>query len=156
MKPLSTSVVWLAGILLVALIVLFNAAVLMRYAFGHPIHFTEEVSGILLIWIVMIGAIDAERLNQHLSITVLTDLMRARPRLLLDFLTDILSAVVLLFLAWLGWKLANTVQFKLTGILRVSWFWIDLAIPVGFVGVALVMLARAVGSFKRLRTRDGA
>jgi TRAP-type C4-dicarboxylate transport system permease small subunit len=156
MKRLSNVPVWVAGILLVALIVLFNAAVLMRYAFGQPIHFTEEVSAILLIWIVMIGAIDAERLNQHLSITVLTDLLRARPRLLLDFLTDIVSVVVLLFLAWLGWKLANTVQFKLTGILRVSWFWIDLAIPVGFVGVALVMLARAVGSFKRLRTRDGA
>lgn len=156
MKRLSNLPVWVAGILLVALIVLFNAAVLMRYAFGQPIHFTEEVSAILLIWIVMIGAIDAERLNQHLSITVLTDLLREKPRLLLDFLTDILSVAVLLFLAWLGWKLANTVQFKLTGILRVSWFWIDLAIPVGFVGVALVMLARAVASFKRLRTRDGA
>jgi TRAP-type C4-dicarboxylate transport system permease small subunit len=155
MKRLSAPVAWLAGILLVALIVLFNASVLMRYAFGQPIHFTEEVSGILLIWIVMIGAIDAERLNQHLAITVLTDLLREKPRLLLDFLTDIVSVVVLLFLAWLGWKLATTVQFKLTGILRVSWFWIDLAIPVGFAGIALVMAVRAAGSFRRLRMRDG-
>ncbi|WP_035484798.1 TRAP transporter small permease [Geminicoccus roseus] len=156
MKRFSAPIIWLAGILLVALIVLFNAAVLMRYAFGQPIHFTEEVSGILLIWIVMIGAIDAERLNQHLAINVVTDLLREKPRLVLDFLTDVASVIVLLFVAWLGWKLANTVQFKLTGILRISWFWIDLAIPVGFVGVTLVMASRAVRSFQRLRLRDRA
>lgn len=154
MKRLSGAVVWLAVVPLVALIILFNVAVLMRYVVGQPLHFTEEVSGILLIWIVMIGAIDAERDDQHLAITVLTDLLREKPRRVLAFLTDLLSGVTLLFVAWLGWKLANSVQFKLTDILRISWFWIDLAIPVGFTGVALIMLARAIRSFRQLWIRD--
>jgi TRAP-type C4-dicarboxylate transport system permease small subunit len=156
MKRLSTPVIGLACLLLAVLILLFNVAVVMRYAFGHPIHFTEEVSGLLLIWIIMIGAIDAERLDQHLAITVLIDLLRKKPRLVLDFVTDVASALVLFYVAWLGWQLANTVKFKLTDILRISWFWIDIAVPIGFVGIALVMLYRAYGSFKRLRTRDAA
>ena len=154
MKRLATPAIWLASILLAVLIVLFNAAVLMRYFFNQPIHFTEEVSALLLIWIVMIGGIAAEYENQHLSITVLTDLLRERRRQLLDLATDVLSVAVLLFVAWLGWRLANSVQFKITGILRISWFWIDLAIPVGAAGSALVMAGRAVRSFKRLRMRD--
>ena len=154
MKRLSSSAVWIASILLAVLIVLFNAAVLMRYVFHQPIHFTEELSALLLIWIVMVGAIAAEHENQHLSITVLTDLMRERPRQLLGLLTDILSVVVLLFVAWLGWRLANTVQFKITSILRISWFWIDLAVPVGAAGAAVTMAGRAARTFKRLRMRD--
>lgn len=154
MKHLSSAAVWIASILLAVLIVLFNAAVLMRYVFHQPIHFTEELSALLLIWIVMVGAIAAEYENQHLSITVLTDLMRERPRQMLGLLTDVLSVVVLLFVAWLGWRLANTVQFKITSILRISWFWIDLAVPVGATGAAMVMAGRAARTFKRLRMRD--
>ncbi|WP_191058336.1 TRAP transporter small permease [Geminicoccus harenae] len=154
MKHLSSAAVWIASILLAVLIVLFNAAVLMRYVFHQPIHFTEELSALLLIWIVMAGTIAAEYENQHLSITVLTDLMRERPRQLLGLLTDVLSVVVLLFVAWLGWRLANTVQFKITSILRISWFWIDLAVPVGAAGAAMVMADRAARTFKRLRMRD--
>ncbi|WP_159711635.1 TRAP transporter small permease [Geminicoccus flavidas] len=154
MKRLSSAAVWIASILLAVLIVLFNAAVLMRYVFHQPIHFTEELSALLLIWIVMVGAIAAEYENQHLSITVLTDLMRERPRQMLGLFTDVLSVVVLLFVAWLGWRLANTVQFKITSILRISWFWIDLAVPVGAAGAAIIMAGRAARTFKRLRMRD--
>ncbi|WP_181706532.1 TRAP transporter small permease [Chthonobacter rhizosphaerae] len=141
---------WLAVIPLVALIVLFNAAVVMRYAVGQPIHWTEEMSGLLMIWIVMIGAIAAERDNQHLSITVFTDLLARRPRLVLDVVFDLASVALLLTVAWLGWQLSQSVSFKLTDILRISWFWIDVAVPIGFLGVALVMVARSVGAIRRL------
>jgi TRAP-type C4-dicarboxylate transport system permease small subunit len=80
--------------------------------------------------------------------------MRERPRQLLGLATDLLSVVVLLFVAWLGWRLANTVQFKITSILRISWFWIDLAVPVGAAGAAVIMAGRAARTFKRLRMRD--
>ncbi|MGH7005086.1 MAG: TRAP transporter small permease, partial [Alphaproteobacteria bacterium] len=50
----------------------------------------------------------------------------------------------LLYVAYVGFVLATSVHFKVTDVLRISYFWIDVAIPVGFIGIAFYVLARGI------------
>ncbi|MBB4265788.1 TRAP transporter small permease [Roseospira visakhapatnamensis] len=131
-----------AGVALAVLVSMTIASVIARYVFAAPFHWAEEISGLLMIWIIMIGAVSAERDNQHLSIPVFTDLLPARPRAALALVTGGLSMVVLAYCGYLAYGLAMGSQYKLTGVLQISWFWIDLAVPFGAAGIVAFMLAK--------------
>jgi TRAP-type transport system small permease protein len=154
MRFLEKPINWVIGALLVALVILSNWAVVQRYVFAQPLHFTEEVSGLLLIWIVMIGAIAAERDNQHLSISFIVDALPPRLSMAINLLIGLASIGVILYVGWIGWQLAGSVQTRATDILRISFYWIYIAMPVGCVGIAFYMLVQAVGNIRTLLARS--
>mgnify|MGYP006172839951 CR=1 FL=1 len=57
MKPFFRLLSLAGSLLILTLVVITTAAVVARYALGAPLQWTEEMSGILMIWIVFIGAI---------------------------------------------------------------------------------------------------
>ncbi len=135
---------WAAGIPLLVLVVVTIAAVFMRYLFNAPLQWTEEVSGLLMIWIVMLGGIAAERDGQQLTIPLLPDALPRRVGLVMNIVVSAFSIAILAYMGWLGWQLAGRAQYKLTQILGVSWFWIDVAVSVGAAGMAVYTLFRIV------------
>lgn len=137
-----------AAATLAALVLITVAAVVMRYAFARPIQWTEEISGLLMIWIVMTGAIAAERDNQHLAIPLFADLLPRRWRVALDLVVAAASIALLGVMGRLAWQLAARAQYKLTQILGISWFWIDIAVSFGCAGMAAYTLVRAVRELK--------
>lgn len=146
---------WIAAAPLLLLLVIFNVAVVRRYFFDNPLQWTEEISGLLMIWIVMIGAIAAERDNEHLSISVLTDLLPPRARATLALIVSVASSALLLYVAWTGYQLAEQVGYKVTDVLRISWYWIDIAVPVGCVFMALYTLHRGITGYSRAMQGEG-
>ena len=120
-----------AVLTLFILVIMTIAAVIMRYCFHMPLQWTEEVSGLL-----MFGAVVAERDNTHLSIPFLADALTSRGQRILAFLVSLMSIILLVVMAWSAWKLAAGTAFKTTQILKISWFWIDIAVTVGAIGVA--------------------
>jgi len=134
----------LSAIPLLVLLVVFNIAVVMRYFFDRPMQSTEEISGLLMIWIIMLGAIAAEQDDQHLHIPLLLEMLPARVSAGVHLGTSLLAAGFLLYVSYVGLLLSLNVQFKVTGILRVSYFWIDVAVPIGFVVIALYTAQRAI------------
>ncbi|MBC2885662.1 TRAP transporter small permease [Ochrobactrum sp. CM-21-5] len=139
---------WLAAAPLFVLLAVFNVAVVMRYWLNQPLQWTEEIAGLLMVWIVMLGSIAAERSNQHLTIPMLVDLLPEKARAVLNALISVLSGIFLLYVSYAGYKLAVAAKLKITSVLRVSYFWIDIAVPIGFVIIALYMFASA---YKTLR-----
>jgi TRAP-type C4-dicarboxylate transport system permease small subunit len=135
---------WAAGIPLFVLVLVTIVAVIMRYLFNSPLQSTEEISGLMMIWIVMIGGIAAERDGQHLAIPLLPDALPRRAGLAMNIAITAFSVVVLLYMAYLAWQLAGRAQYKLTQILGVSWFWIDIAVTVGTTVIAAYMVLRIV------------
>ena len=77
-----------AVLTLFILVIMTIAAVIMRYCFHMPLQWTEEVSGLLMIWVVMFGAVVAERDNTHLSIPFLADALTSRGQRILAFLVS--------------------------------------------------------------------
>lgn len=142
MRYLSRFSSLLGGIAIAVLVCLTVFAVFARYVLDNPLTFTEEASGILMIWIVMIGAISCEGRDQHLSIDVLTNPLPKSFGTLLMRLVAIVSIVTLGLLAWQAWDLSMMTQFKKTQILKISWFWIDLPVVIGAVGMGLMIAIR--------------
>ncbi|MDQ2081467.1 TRAP transporter small permease [Xanthobacteraceae bacterium Astr-EGSB] len=145
---------WAAALPLTALVVVTIAAVFMRYVVGAPLQWTEEVSGILMIWIVMIGGVAAERDDQHLSIPLLPDALPRRLGLAINIVVSAFSIAVLLYMAWLAWDLASRAQYKLTQILGVSWYWIDIAVTVGATCMAVYMAMRVRRQLREIILSD--
>lgn len=133
------------GAVSVAVLVIMTAvAVFARYLLGTPIAWTEEVSGLLMIWIVMIGAIACEANRQHLTIDLLENALKPRLRRVLVIMVTLASIGLLVFMAWQAWALGQSTSFKKTQILGISWFWLDLGVVIGAAGTAFVMAWRLI------------
>jgi TRAP-type transport system small permease protein len=142
MAHLSRATGFIAGLLVSVLVLATAASVVARYVFGAPFQWTEEFSGLLMIWIVFIGAIGCEIRGEHLTIDVVTELLPDRPRRALALVVGIASLGLLAAMAWLGWELSVAALTKQTRLLGISWFWIDLAVVVGAVGIGIVLFTR--------------
>ncbi len=135
------------------LMILTNWAVFQRYGLNRPLQFVEEVSGLLLIWMVMLGAIAAERDNRHLSISFIADAMPRLLQNLVRVLIGLASIGLALYMAKLGWDLTQSVQRRATNILGISFYWIYIALPVGFVGMAIFMALTLLRDLRALFDR---
>lgn len=144
MKYIARVSAFIAGGALAVLVAITVLSVVARYVFDSPLYWLEEVSGLLMIWIVMVGAVVTERDRQHLTIPMLTDRLPRRLNAAVEVAVTALSVVVLAYVGWLGWRLALGASGKLTDVLQISWFWIDVAVTVGAAGVAVCM-ALAIG-----------
>lgn len=60
-----------------AVVVFLN--VVLRYGFGGGVAASEELSRLLFIWVVFIGATLAYRSGEHMAFTGLVGLLRSRP-----------------------------------------------------------------------------
>ena len=86
--------------------VLSFGQVIARYAFGHPITWTEEVCRYLFVWVVFVGAGVAERSRAHITLDFLTSRLSPSVRRRLDVVNGILCVgMVLLLFVWYGWSL---------------------------------------------------
>lgn len=112
-------VIEVAAVLTLFLLVIITiGAVIMRYVFNMPLQWTEEISGLLMVWVVMFGAVVAERDNTHLSIPFLADALTPRWQRVLTLFVSLISIILLVVMAWSAWKLAAGTAFKTTQILK--------------------------------------
>ncbi|MGG4603202.1 TRAP transporter small permease [Paenalcaligenes sp. Me131] len=139
----------LLGLILGALVCITVGGVFMRYVMHMPWHWVEEMSGLLMVWIIFMGVFFAERDHENLTISFLTDAMRPRVRQIVYVLMGVLSVAVLLIAAWWSWNLAGAVQARMTRILGISLFWIYVPVTIGFTATAALM-------FRRLFVRESA
>lgn len=80
--------------------------VVLRYGFGSGIPASEELSRLLFVWMVFIGAAAAYPRGEHMAFTSLLVPMRRKPALLKAFALLIRLLVILAcaLLAWGAWQ----------------------------------------------------
>ena len=76
--------------------------VVLRYGFGSGVAASEELSRLLFVWMVFIGATAAYPLGEHMAFTSLLLPLRNKPRALL-LMTLLIRVAVLLACTLLGW-----------------------------------------------------
>jgi gluconokinase len=89
---------------LMACLVFVN--VVLRYGFGAGIAASEELSRLLFVWMVFIGATAAYPMGEHMAFTSLLLKLRTRPRVFAAA-TALIRALVLLaclLVAWGAWQ----------------------------------------------------
>lgn len=91
----------LAGCLGVMAVAVFINVVL-RYGFGSGMPASEELSRLLFVWMVFIGATAAYPAGEHMAFTSLVGLLKNRPALFLST-TIFIRLLVLLACVLIGW-----------------------------------------------------
>src|SRR5690625_5481687 len=90
----------------------------MRYVMNSPWHWTEELSGLLMAWIVFIGVYNAERDRENLTIDFFVQIFNKHTRKLIAIIITLVSVFLLFLTAYWGWGQAEAVQLRKTRIMR--------------------------------------
>jgi TRAP-type C4-dicarboxylate transport system permease large subunit len=85
-RALGAAVSVAAALLVVAEIVVLFSGVLARYAFHAPLIWSDELAGILFLWLAMLGAVLAFERGEHMRMTAVVEILTPRARAFLDVL----------------------------------------------------------------------
>ena len=75
---LATSSAAAAALLVVAEIVVLFAGVSSRYLFQKPLIWTDELAGILFLWLAMLGAVLAFQRAEHMRMTAIIGMLKPK------------------------------------------------------------------------------
>ena len=114
----------LAAVLLLVVTVLITAQVLVRYAFGGSLVWSEELTRLLFVWMVMVAAVTAPRMQVDFLVDLLPRRLRALQRILIEFVVMGLT-VILIHGAWGMMDLRQFDSYSALGI-SVSWVYLSL------------------------------
>ena len=140
----------LAGLLLVALLILINVEVAARYLFGGSTLVADEYGGYLMAWMTMLGAVHLLRADRQLSMTWLVDRLSPRAQNMVGICAAVIglgiSAVLLYSTSLL---VAGSARFGTISIQpsKTPLVWPQLILPIGY---ALLCLAYAEEILRRL------
>ena len=80
--------------------------VVLRYGFGSGVAASEELSRLLFVWMVFIGATAAYPAGQHMAFTSLLGALRSRPAALaaMTLLIRLLVVLACVLVGWGAWQ----------------------------------------------------
>ncbi|MBL3538657.1 TRAP transporter small permease [Aminivibrio sp.] len=139
------------GILFMAVILIAN--VISRNFFYSSINASEEISQFLVIMVTFLGTSYAARKGLHIRMSILNDFLRGKPRKLLALFVSLVTACIMLYLAWLSFRYVRRVGtlHRVSPILQIPLYYVWSVVPVGF---ALTGVQYFLTFFRNLGTSD--
>ena len=132
-----------AGVVVLMMLVVAYSVV-NRYILNTPITWTDELSGYLVVALVMLGAADALRRGDHISVDLITSRLNKRGKRLVEIWSYI---VVLIFSSVLLMSSKKTIDYSLNfEIVSEGYLEVPMWIPQSFLilGGSLVFLVALV------------
>jgi TRAP-type C4-dicarboxylate transport system permease small subunit len=133
----------LVGMSVVSLTIVVE--VILRYGFSSSLIFTEELSRYTMVWVAFLGGVIALRDGAHVSTGGIGDRFGPTAGRVASGVADGLALLFLLVLTWASLQTLSNQLDQYTTTLTISIFWFYLAIPVGAVLMALVIVGRRLG-----------
>ena len=153
-RALDKAVDWisqgLAAALVVAEVAILFAGVVWRYVFNDPLVWSDELAGVLFLWLVSLGAVVALRRGEHMRMTVIVGRFGPRVRRLAACFGALLVVVVALGLIVPGLSYAAAQQAFLTPVLQVPGSWEIIGQLAALVLLLYVALRQLLGQATRL------
>ncbi|MFV0384184.1 TRAP transporter small permease [Paracoccus sp. (in: a-proteobacteria)] len=120
---------WASRVLVVGFVGLIVANVAMRYVYGRPIVFAEELAAIMLVWLAFVATSITVHDRAQIGVTLLTGRLGHRLRHRIDIVVLALVAAILGVLLWYSakWVTSPVVEFEqiiTTGWAKAPFFWI--------------------------------
>ena len=113
--------------------------VVLRYGFGSGVAASEELSRLLFVWMVFIGATAAYPMGEHMAFTSLIGLLRQRPAAM-AMASTLIRLLVVLGCALVGW---GAWQQVVVGMDSTS---VVLHYPVALLPLPALLCAIAIGA----------
>jgi len=130
-----------AILVLVEIGVLF-AGVVARYVFQRPLIWSDELAGILFLWLAMLGAASAFRRSEHMRMTALVSMTGRRWWPMFDALAIVGAMLLMAALLQPAWEVTLDESFVTTPALQISNAWRTAAMPIGVAIMILIGLLR--------------
>ena len=127
-----------AALLVVAEIGVLFAGVCTRYDFHRPLIWSDELAGILFLWLAMLGAAVAFQRGEHMRMTAAVGRLSKRMQSFLDVLAIAAPLAFLILVIDPAYEFAADEAIITTPALELSNLWRAAALPTG-LGVMLVM-----------------
>jgi TRAP-type C4-dicarboxylate transport system permease small subunit len=124
---------YLTALLVVAEIVILFVGIIARYAFRHPLIWSDELASLLFLWLAMLGAALALRGNEHMRMTALVNRARPATRRFTEMLALAAAMGFLLALVRPALDYLDNEAIVSLMSLDVSMSWRAAAMPVGIV-----------------------
>jgi tripartite ATP-independent transporter DctM subunit len=137
-KALKPVVAIPAALLVIAEIVVLFVGILSRYVLHAPIVWSDELAGILFLWLAMLGSVVAFQRAEHMRMTAVIGMIRPEARLFLDVFATAASLAFLLLVIHPAYEFAADEVFVTTPALGIVNTWRAAALPVG-IGLMLIV-----------------
>ncbi|WP_439402888.1 TRAP transporter large permease subunit [Bradyrhizobium sp. DASA03068] len=126
-----------AALLVLAEIAVLSAGIVSRYVFRSPIVWSDELAGILFLWLAMLGSVIAFQRGEHMRMTAIVGVLSAEVRAFLDVVAAAASLAFLVLVVWPAYEFAADEAFVTTPALEIVNSWRAAALPIG-IGLMLI------------------
>ena len=124
------------GVVIIALFVLmtvtYSAQIIMRYALGTGVQWTEELTRYADIWAIMIGAAMIAKRRTHINVSVLEELLRGKAKARLLVLQQILSFVFFSAMFFIAFEFIRLAGTQVSTNMRIPKAWVYWIFPPAF------------------------
>ena len=159
-RKLSYGTGYVAGLVLLGIILLTMAEVVSRYVLRNPLILSDELGGYALVAISWLGLAYCGMEKGHIRITFIVERFNPRTAGWIRLVTLALGLAFVSVAAWVSWQfLADSFarNMRSNSMLMLPLKWPQMAMPIGFTLFAMVVLgqfARAVQDLRAGRTVD--
>lgn len=135
---------FLSAIFVIALVVIVNFAVFMRFVVGKPLTWSEEMGIALFIFITFVGMSSVTKTDSHLRIDILIGRFPRAVETVLELIRKLIVIFVLaVVFIYYGIGLMEISVNKMLPVTKIPYYYLDLALPVG-AALSLIHLARSI------------
>ena len=127
-------IVGCAGLTLTLAVVTVN--VFMRYFASISMPWVEEIATLGFAYTIFMGAASVYKRHSHIGIDVIVNLLPRRIEKSLNFLMNVFVLLFSVFVVYLGWINAVEAWEKPTAYLKIPYFFVNIAIPIGFAFIS--------------------
>lgn len=141
-----------AALLVVAEVGVLLAGICARYIFHVPIVWSDELAGILFLWLAMLGAVLAFQRDEHMRMTAIVGMLGPSARAFLDVVAVAASLAFLVLVIHPAFEFAADEVYVTTPALGIVNSWRAAALPTGFGLMLLVAVFRllSVGNMRHV------
>src|SRR3984893_5921114 len=139
-----------AALLVIAEVIVLFPGVSARYFLQKPLIWSDELAGILFLWLAMLGAVTAFQRGEHMRMTAIVGQISPRRRAFFDVLAIAAPLAFLVLVIHPAYEFASDEAFVSTPALDISNLWRAAALPVG-LGLMLVVALLRLLSFGNWR-----
>jgi tripartite ATP-independent transporter DctM subunit len=157
-RALGTAIEIPTAILVLAEIVVLLTGVIARYVFQNPIIWSDELAGLLFLWLAMLGSAVALRRVEHMRMTAFVGMLSPPARAILDVLAVVAALTFLLLIVDSAYDFAMDEIPVTTPAMQISSAWRAAALPVGFALMILISFLQLikVGNWRQVAATGGA
>ncbi|MEN8204434.1 MAG: TRAP transporter small permease subunit [Pseudomonadota bacterium] len=139
----------LLGLILFTMVVLASSQVIMRNLFDSGFSWGDPLLRLLVLWLGLMGAMVATRLDRHLTVDALLRVLPPALQRITRFMTKLATAAVCALLAWHSARLV-AIDYEYQSLVIGSIpAWIgDLILPIAFTVMTLRLVLQAIMLFR--------